>query len=130
MRAVGREPIPRRVGMRAFVALAGRWKLSKGDWPILLGGRSANTIRHWVKAAEEGTERDVVLDADVQERLSHLVAIYDGLHRLFGDEAYADAWIRTPNQAFAGQTPLERMLTGQFSDLYEVRLYVERALAA
>ena len=126
---VGNAAIPRRVGIKAFLTLAERWKLPKGDWPRLLGRRAPNTIRHWVKAAENDAERDVPLDADVLERLSHLVAIYDGVHRLFGDEAYADAWIRTGNRAFGGQSPLERILTGQFGDLYEVRLYVERALA-
>jgi hypothetical protein len=129
MQAVGHAPIPRRVGIRAFLSLADRWKLEKSDWPILLGRRAPNTIRHWIKAADDDAERDVPLDADIQERLSYLVAIYDGLHRLFGDDAYADAWIRTPNGAFGGQLPLERLLTGQFSDLYEIRVYIERALA-
>lgn len=126
MLAVADPPVSRRVGMRAFVNLAGRWKIEKGAWPALLGRSSPNTIRHWIKA---GADRDAPLEADVQERLSHLLSIYDGLHRLFGDDAYADAWIRTENRAFGGQTPLSRLLTGRFSDLYDVRLYIERALA-
>jgi hypothetical protein len=129
MLAVGNPPVSRRVGIRAFVNLADRWKIEKGAWPALLGRSSPNTIRHWIKTAESGEERDAPLEADVQERLSHLISIYDGLHRLFGDSAYADAWIRTENRAFGGQAPLSRLLTGRFSDLYEVRLYVERALA-
>ncbi len=130
MLAVGRAPVPRRVGIRAFLSLAQRWKLEKGNWGVLLGRSSPNTIRHWIKAVEDDSERDAPLEADVQERLSHLVSIYDGLHRLFGDQAYADAWIHTENRAFGGQTPLSRMLSGRFQDLYEVRLYIERALAA
>jgi hypothetical protein len=129
MLAIGNPPVSRRVGIRAFVNLADRWKIEKGAWPALLGRSSPNTIRHWIKSAETGEDRDAPLEADVQERLSHLLSIYDGLHRLFGDDAYADAWIRTENRAFGGQTPLSRLLTGRFSDLYEVRLYIERALA-
>jgi Antitoxin Xre/MbcA/ParS C-terminal toxin-binding domain/Antitoxin Xre-like helix-turn-helix domain len=128
--AVRHQPIPRRVGIRAFINLAARWGLEKSAWPVLLGRSSPNTIRAWIKAAERNEDRDAPLEADVQERLSHLISIYDGLHRLFGDEAYADAWIRTENRAFGGDTPLSRMLSGKFADLYEVRLYVERALAA
>jgi hypothetical protein len=129
MLAVGNPPVSCRVGIRAFVNLADRWKIEKGAWPALLGRSSPNTIRHWIKSAETGEDRDAPLEADVQERLSHLLSIYDGLHRLFGDDAYADAWIRTENRAFGGQTPLSRLLSGRFSDLYEVRLYIERALA-
>jgi antitoxin Xre/MbcA/ParS-like protein len=130
MQAVGHARIPRRVGIRAFVNLAERWQLEKAAWPVLLGRNSPNTIRNWIKATEQDEDRDAMLEADVQERLSHLISIYDGLHRLFGDDKYADNWIRTENRAFGGQTPLSRMLTGQFADLYEVRLYIERALAA
>ncbi|MGH7706772.1 MAG: antitoxin Xre/MbcA/ParS toxin-binding domain-containing protein [Vulcanimicrobiaceae bacterium] len=130
MRGVGHAPVPRRIGVQAFLRLAERWGLDRGDLHVLLGRNSPNTIRNWIKAADHDRERDVRLEADVQERLSHLVAIYDGLHRLFGDAAYADAWIRTENRAFGGQTPLSRMLSGQFADLYEVRLYIERSIAA
>ena len=87
--------------MKAFVKLAERWKIEKGAWPALLGRSSPNTVRHWIKTAETGGDR----------------------------EAYADAWVRTENWEFAGQTPLSRLQTGQFSDLDEIRLYVERALA-
>lgn len=125
MYAIAHKPIPRRVGIRAFQRLADRWSIKKKDWHILLGRNSPNTVQNWIKS----TDHDAFLETDVQERLSHLIAIYDGLHRLFGDAKYADEWIHTPNKAFGGQKPLDRMLSGQFSDIYEVRLYIERALA-
>lgn len=123
----GKTPVSRRVGMKAFSNLANRWKLDKGTWHVLLGRNSPNTIRNWIHDAEKGDASP--LDFDVQERLSHLLSIYDGLHRLFGDAEYADQWVHTPNRAFGGEAPLQRMLTGRFSDLYDVRLYIERALA-
>ncbi len=123
MHKVGHEPVSRRVGMKAFQSLAEKWQIPRSDWPVLLGRSSTTTIRNWKENAKKP------LDADVAERLSHLVSIYDGLHRLFGDSAYADAWIHEPNRAFGDQSPLERLLNGQFADLYEVRLYIEQALA-
>ena len=113
--------------MKAFLRLAQRWQLPRKSWPTILS-RSARALDGWV--SEIASNKEAKLDSDVEERLSHLIAIYDGLHRLFGDPAYADAWIRTPNRAFGGQQPIDKMLTGTFADLYEVRQYIERALAA
>ena len=101
--------------------LAERWDIPKGDWHTLLGRHSPNTIRNWATS-------DQALEADVQERLSHLVSIYDALHRIFGDEAFADAWLHRAHVAFGGQAPLDRMRSGKFSDLYDVRLYLDQAL--
>jgi hypothetical protein len=119
--AVGFSPVSRGAGVAIFARLADRWRIPKKDWPVLLGC-SSNTIRNW-----EGSESP--LDADVQERLSHLVAIYDAIHRLFGDPTFADRWIHTDNRAFGGAPPLSRLLTGQFSDIYDVRLYLEQCLS-
>lgn len=120
--AVGYTPVSRGAGMAIFARLAEHWRIPKKDWHVLLGRESSNTLRNW-----EGNPSP--LDADVQERLSHLVAIYDASHRLFGDQAFADRWIHTANRAFGDATPLSRLLTGRFSDLYEVRLYLEQSLA-
>ncbi|MDQ2680490.1 MAG: MbcA/ParS/Xre antitoxin family protein [Candidatus Eremiobacteraeota bacterium] len=68
------------------------------------------------------------MDRDSIERISHLLGVYDGLHRLFGDGEYADRWIHEPNAAFDAHTPAELLLTGSFTALVEVRRYVEQAL--
>jgi hypothetical protein len=112
--------------MKAFVRLAERWRLHRTAWPALLA-RSQRAIDGWKSDIE--SDRDTKLDADVAERISHLVAIYDGLHRLFGNSEYADSWVHQPNRAFGGQKPIDRLLTGMFTDLYDVRIYVDRALA-
>lgn len=119
--------VPRRIGIQAFVSLTERWQIAKAAWPILLG-RSPSTIRTWLRVSKGGINREVPLAEDVQERISHLVSIYDGLHRLFGDVPYSDSWIQTPNHAFGDQTPLERLLRGDLASMGEVRSYVERAL--
>jgi hypothetical protein len=122
--------VDRGVAVRAFVGVAERWNIPKGDWPALLGKSSPNTVRSWIESASLGDPVGARLDADVAERISHLLSIYDGLHRLFGDGAYADRWIRLENAAFGGEAPLSRLRSGRFSDLYEIRIYVERALGA
>ena len=44
-----------------------------------------------------------------------------------GDPAQADAWLHKPNQSplFGGHSALERMLSGNVSDLYVVRQYLD-----
>jgi hypothetical protein len=122
--AVGFSPVSRSAGIAIFAKLAERWHIPRGEWHVLLGRDSPNTIRNWEKASGNAP-----LDADVQERLSHLVAIYDALHRIFGDSTFADEWIRVGNDAFGGDAPVTRLFSGRFADLYEVRLYLERSLA-
>ena len=119
--------VSRRIGILVFVNVVERWKIKKSAWPLLLGC-SPSTTRKWIKAAKSGEERVALLKPDVQVRIAHLLSTYDGLHRLFGDGTYADAWIHTVNHAFGDQTPLKRILSGRLDDLCEVRLYVEHAL--
>jgi hypothetical protein len=124
---LGFAPVSRAVGLAIFSRLAHRWRIPKGDWHVVLGRDSPNTIRNWERSAR-ASDVGPPLDADVQERLSHLVAIYDALHRLFGDPTFADRWVHVGNRAFGGDPPLARLLTGRFSDIYEVRLYLEQCL--
>jgi hypothetical protein len=70
------------------------------------------------------------LDADVLERIGHVLAIYNGLHAIFGDAIFADAWVHKPNAAFAGEAPIARILTGSFTALVQVRNYVDTAARA
>ena len=64
---------------------------------------------------------------DALERISYLLGIFKALHILLPDEEAADAWVRKPNTAplFAGTSALERMMSGQVSDLYVVRQYLD-----
>jgi hypothetical protein len=64
--------------------------------------------------------------ADQLERISYVLGIFDGLHRVLGDTAVADAWVNQPNRDFGGHTPLALMLNGTVADLVFVRDYVDR----
>ena len=83
----------------------------------LLGLTSRSTYYKWRH------EPPRKLAPDLLERLSYLFGIYKSLQVLLPDPAAADAWIRKPNRAapFGGRSALDRMLSGQVADLYEVR---------
>ena len=55
--------------------------------------------------------------------------IFKALQILYSDHTLADRWIRTPNRAFGGQAPFERMSAGDMTDLAAVRAYLDSARA-
>ncbi|MDQ0009214.1 hypothetical protein J2T07_001391 [Luteibacter jiangsuensis] len=107
--------------LRAFFALAERWKLRAAEQRTLLGEPPESTYFKWKK------QQDGALSRDVIERISYLLGIWKDLQILFPDPAQADAWIRKPNDAplFGGHSALERMLSGNVADLYVVRQYLD-----
>lgn len=107
--------------LRTFFRIAAAWDLSVEEQLTLLGGPARSTLFTWKK---RGADR---LPHDVLERLSYIFGIWKALQILLPDGASADAWIRRPNAAtpFGGRSALERMLSGNVSDLYEVRRYLD-----
>jgi Protein of unknown function (DUF2384) len=107
--------------LRAFFALAERWKLRVTEQRTLLGDPPESTYFKWKKQQDGAPSRDVI------ERISYLLGIWKDLQILFPDPAQADAWLRKPNDAslFSGQPALERMLSGNVADLYVVRQYLD-----
>lgn len=107
--------------LRAFFALAERWKLRTAEQRTLLGEPPESTYFKWKK------QQDGTLSRDVIERISYLLGIWKDLQILFPDPAQADAWVRKPNNAplFGGRSALERMLSGNVADLYVVRQYLD-----
>jgi hypothetical protein len=107
--------------LRAFFALAERWKLRAAEQRTLLGEPPESTYFKWKKQQEGALSRDVI------ERISYLLGIWKDLQILFPDPAQADAWVRKPNDAplFGGQSALDRMLSGNVADLYVVRQYLD-----
>lgn len=107
--------------MRTFLRIAKLWNLSVDQQMTLLGLTSRSTYFKWKKG------EDITLPKDTLERISYLLGIYKALQLLLPDERAADAWIHKPNTAppFAGQSALDRMLSGNVSDLYVVRQYLD-----
>ncbi|MGH7444801.1 MAG: MbcA/ParS/Xre antitoxin family protein [Longimicrobiales bacterium] len=118
------DPSPARVaqaGLRTFFRIAGLWRLSVEEQITLLGSPGRSTYYKWKKEGADALPRDVL------ERLSYVLGIYKALQVLLPDERAADAWVRRPNSArpFGGRSALDRMLSGQVADLYEVRRYLD-----
>jgi hypothetical protein len=106
--------------LRTFFRIAKLWGLNAEECATLLGSSRA-TIFKWKK------NPNVSLPKDTLERISYILGIYKALQILLPGEHAADAWVRKPNAAplFSGRTALERMLSGNVSDLYVVRQYLD-----
>ncbi|MBB4066614.1 MbcA/ParS/Xre antitoxin family protein [Gellertiella hungarica] len=104
---------------RTTVNLFRAWNLSDAEACILLGGLSARTWARW-KEGQIGR-----IDRDLRMRMAHLMGIHKGLRYLFKDPARGYAWIRKPNDAFAGQSALDLMLRGEMADLSAMREWLD-----
>lgn len=110
--------------LRTFFSLAKAWKLSEEEQMKLLGLANRSTLQAWKVG------RVARIGRDTNERLSYLLGIFKAINILLPDPARADAWMRTPNSAplFGGRSALDRMLSGNVSDLYVVRQYLDSQL--
>ncbi len=69
----------------------------------------------------------MALGADTLERISHVLGIFKALHVLMPDDARADAWIDRPSRRLGGETARARIVSGRFSDLVDLRRYLDAA---
>jgi len=102
--------------LKAFFAMASRWKLRDEDARALLGGVSNGPFY------EMKRRPDRTLDADRLTRISYLLGIFKALGVLYS-ERLADAWVQRPNTnpLFAGATPLDYMVRGGLPAMQAVR---------
>lgn len=119
--AAGHRPDLVGPAIRAFLRLREQWDLSDAEARKLLGDVSRTTLHNW------RTKPPASLSRDTMERISYLLGIWKGLEILLPQKDRADAWVKQPNAAFGGQSPLERMLAGNVSDLLAVRRYIDHA---
>lgn len=106
----------------AFLILD-KWGASGEQARVLLGSPAERTFFSW-KAG-----RAVRVPADTLRRIGYLAGIYKALHIVYADRELADGWVHRPNAFFGGQTPMQRMLAGDVTDLAAVRAYVDSARA-
>ncbi len=110
-----------RAGVEAFFRIMGLWGARNDDAMVLLGSPSARTFFNWKK----GKIARVPFDA--MRRIGYILGIFKALEILYSQSAMADGWVGRPNRFFGDQTPLQRMLGGDVSDLYVVRQYLDAA---
>jgi len=104
---------------RAAVSLFARWGVTDLQAATLLGGLSPRSFARW-KAGHVGR-----LGRDLTARLSNLMGIHKALRLIFTEPARGYAWVRRPNEAFAGRSALDVMLGGELTDLMRVRRYLD-----
>ncbi len=107
--------------LRAFFKLMDRWQLTDHDARILLGQPSQSTYSRWKRSGPRSSR----ISHDMRQRLSILMGIHKALRYIFKDPERGYTWIKKANQAFGGQTALQRMLAGELTDLVAVRSYLD-----
>jgi hypothetical protein len=103
---------------RATVNLFGRWGITDEQAAVLLD-LPVRSYRRW-KAGELGR-----IDRDGRARLSNIMGIHKALRIVFREPQRGYAWVKAPNEAFAGRTALDVMLGGELTDLMRVRRYLD-----
>jgi hypothetical protein len=116
-RALDRKDLTR-PALRTFFRIAEAWTLQEQEQMRLLGLESRSTFQSWKRGAVAAIPRDAM------ERSSYVLGIYRGLQIVLPKTA--DQWVRKPNTAriFGGRSALDRMMSGNVSDLYVVHQYV------
>jgi hypothetical protein len=109
--------------LRGLFGIAKLWGLGKDELRILLGQPAERTFQRWRSGKCAGLPFDTIA------RIGYLAGIFKALQIVYANPQQADEWIRRPNKAFGGQSPLDRMLAGQITDLAAVRLYIDAARA-
>lgn len=104
---------------RTTVNLFRAWDLSDLEARTLLGDMAQRTWARW-KLGEVGR-----VDRDLRARMAILMGIHKALRYLFAEPARGYAWIRKPNEAFAGKSALDIMMRGEITDLLDLRGYLD-----
>ena len=108
--------------LRAFFALGKKWGLTRKQGITLLGGPPPSTYHNWKNL------KVTSLNHDTLERISYLLGIHKALRIIFSrnpESVYA--WVRKKNEHpfFSGQSALDKMLSGNLSDLFLVRRFLD-----
>lgn len=112
-----------RSALKGYFRIMDLWKASNDEARTILGSPSLSAFFAWKRGAP-GRPSD-----DTLRRIGYVAGIFKALQILYSDHTLADRWIRTPNKAFGGQAPLDRMTAGDMTDLAAVRSYLDAARA-
>jgi putative toxin-antitoxin system antitoxin component (TIGR02293 family) len=119
--AIAEPPTPSSslVAKNAFVRLAARLDLKRGQQAILLGVKPRTLDR--LRAGK------TTFGQNELERLSHLISIWEGAAAFFGSTDAGIEWLTNVNADFGDSRPLDVMLKGNVADLVGVRRYLDIA---
>ncbi|HKY64629.1 MAG TPA: MbcA/ParS/Xre antitoxin family protein [bacterium] len=108
-------------GLKAFFKIAEVWGLNPQQQKTILGIQAPSTFYKYKNLDVKKLPKDTL------ERISYILGIFKALQILLPDEKSSDAWVKKSNTAplFGGRSALDRMLSGNVGDLYEVRKYLD-----
>jgi len=109
--------------LRGFFHIMDAWGINTQDACILLGAPRERTYYAWRAG------KAVRVPSDTLRRIGYIAGIFKALEILYSNPHLADTWVKRPNSAFGGQTPLDRMRAGDVTDLAAVRTYLDAARA-
>lgn len=111
--------------IRAFFRITERWGLTDQQRLALLGESVVrSTLQTWKDQAPR------TLNVDQIERCSYIVAIYEGLTRVFRrNPELGLRWLELPRaeHPFYGRSAMAYMLDGRLANLADVRMVVDQA---
>jgi len=122
------DPTPRtavdpNAALRGFFHIVDAWGVSADKARTLLGSPAERTYYAWRSG------NAVRVPMDTLRRIGYVAGIYKALQIVYSDAHLADGWIKRPNRAFGGRSPLDRMKAGDVVDLAAVRTYLDAARA-
>ncbi|HWK45737.1 MAG TPA: MbcA/ParS/Xre antitoxin family protein [Stellaceae bacterium] len=106
-----------------FFRIMELWRVDTIDARAILGAPPQRTFYKW-RSGQVGA-----VPLDTIRRIGYVSGIFKALQILYANPAQADAWVASPNRAFGGQSPLQRMSAGDVTDLAAVRQYLDAARA-
>ncbi|WP_428490209.1 MbcA/ParS/Xre antitoxin family protein [Rhodopila sp.] len=109
--------------LRGCFHIMDAWGATADETRIILGAPAERTYYAW-RAGNA-----VRVPPDTLRRIGYVAGIYKALQILYSDPHLADGWVKRPNGAFGGQTPLQRMCASDVTDLAAVRDYLDAARA-
>lgn len=109
--------------MKGFFLIIEQWGVENEAARILLGAPPERTFYLW-KAGQVAR-----VPMDTLRRIGYISGIWKALQIVYSNPALADRWIKAPNRAFGGMSPLARMSAGDVTDLAAVRSYIDAARA-
>jgi uncharacterized protein (DUF2384 family) len=111
------------LAMEGFFGIMTHWKVDNPTMRKILGSPAERTFFEWKRG------RVARVPEDTLRRIGYVAGIWKALQIVYSQPEHADSWIRKPNRAFGGHTPIERMSAGDVTDLAAVRAYVDAARA-
>jgi uncharacterized protein (DUF2384 family) len=109
--------------LKGFFGIMDLWGISNEHARIIIGSPSSSTFFVWKRGDSAR------LSSDTLRRIGYVAGIYKALQIIYSDPGLADSWVNRPNRHFNNQTPLQRMVAGDVTDLAAVMSYLDAARA-